>query len=450
MTGAGGATLRVAYVLGQYGERAAAETAAGEGIDLTVLEYGDLSDPNAAVAGIDLLVLEADDEGRDEAVLGDLAAGDGSLLAVRLTEADAGAPWYRTTLTSIGRELDHSEADDPARASLSWRRAEEHFYRTDLAGRFVSVNPAKAAFHDATPEAMRGQTDIDVFPLRYGLEYFFDNHLTIETGEGRERKLETVPDPAGGERVVAASKYVRTADDGTVLGIEGVSSDETARVKTRAKLRRTNANLRTFVGLVNHNLYNELQKLGGALDGPDDGSPETVERVYAGMTAKIDSLSRLLGQYAADWSDGATAYGAETEFAVGDVLAATLSAPVSAGDVRVRSERATVETIVRQLDAELVARRGPDYDLEVTVSAADPGFEIAFAGDGVGAGDGPLSLPRLDPRGHELGDESDVRRLLVRVLAEGLGWELSVSRCDDRVVWHVDPEGWLRSFEPGG
>lgn len=448
--GGGTATLDVVYLLGAYGERATVEAAAGPGIDVRFTSYDEIDGPEA-FDDVDLILFESDSQDRDQALVAGLDDADRSVLAVCLRESDDGPPWYRSTVRPLNLDVDPEPEAADEDASLSWRRAEEHFYRTDRVGRFVSVNPAKADFHDSTPEAMVGKTDIDVFPLRSGLEFFLDNLLTIRTGEGQEGKLERVPDPSGGDRIVAASKYVRTDEDGAVVGLEGVSRDETRRVKTREKLRRTNENMRTFVGLVNHNLYNELQKLGGYVDGPvrDGGQPPTatVEDVYTAMTAKVDALSWLISRYTVDWSDGTTAYGLEHEFPVGDPLRAHLSATVAADGVTVRSERATVQTMVRQLDAELVDRLGEDYHLDVAVERATDGFAIVFAEAATHAtDDGPLALPVLDRRGTEVAAESDVRRLLIRILADSLGWDVTVTTRDGDAIWHVDPDAWLAAF----
>jgi PAS domain S-box-containing protein len=101
-----------------------------------------------------------------------------------------------------------------------------HFFVKDPQGRFLTVNRAfaeKCGF--ASPDAIIGLTDLDVWPKYLGEKYRRDDAQILKTGQPAVNTLELVYNGAKSTNWYSTTKIPIRNADGTVSGIAGFTRD---------------------------------------------------------------------------------------------------------------------------------------------------------------------------------------------------------------------------------
>lgn len=112
----------------------------------------------------------------------------------------------------------------------------DNIYFMDRKGRIILINEAGATWLGFdSPDEVIGKTDLDIFTEDHGCEAYEDEQRIIKTGIpilGKEEK-ETWAD--GHETWVTTSKMPLRDDDGTIIGIFGISRDITEHKKAEIR-----------------------------------------------------------------------------------------------------------------------------------------------------------------------------------------------------------------------
>ena len=184
-----------------------------------------------------------------------LLCADGRTIPVD-TRVVAGTWDGRPALLGISRDMTevHARHDAETRRARYQQAVLDNFpflvWLKDRDGRFLAVNaPFVAAAGVATPEAIVGRTDFDVWPADLAARYRADDDAVLQSGASR-----TVEEPlarAGGRHWIETFKSPVTLN-GEVIGTVGFARDVTERVAVRENLRQSEAQLRAerdlFVG----------------------------------------------------------------------------------------------------------------------------------------------------------------------------------------------------------
>jgi len=314
----------------------------------------------------------------------------------------------------------------------------ESLYARDTEGRFLYVNPAKLAVIGKPPEEVIGRTvaDIHANPVQAAATMANDRRIR-ETG--RTEIIEEEFDAVGpGKRVFRSAKSPLRLEDGTVIGIVGVSSDITglrvlsagleARVQEEvaareaAQARAAHAErmqaLGQLAGGIAHDFNNVLQAVAGAMAligrRPEDQdgirrlirlAGEATER-GAAITRRLLAFGRR-GDLRAEAIDAAALL---TDLR--EILVHTLGAGIDVqlrfgGDVpRFVADKSQLETSLINLatNARDAMPRGGRLVLSVAAEAVrpalgracglDPGRYIRFSVEDTGSGMDAATLAR--------------------------------------------------------
>lgn len=121
-----------------------------------------------------------------------------------------------------------------------------------------------------------GETDYDIFSKEIADRFRASDHLVMETGQQQalltpsDDIYETIP---GEDRWFFVEKFLVRDDDGTILGIAGVSTDVTPIQRANENLEAANESLRKFSYIASHDLQEPLRKINtfGELLSEDHG-----------------------------------------------------------------------------------------------------------------------------------------------------------------------------------
>lgn len=132
------------------------------------------------------------------------------------------------------------------------QHADVLIFAKDLDGRFVMTNPA---FDRAIQVAGGhiGRTDHDLFGAELAEVYRSNDKLMLASGE-RQVFSEDIDHPDGTSHTYRCTRFPLVDDDGTVMGIAGVSTDITELVAARAALERS-ASTDPLTGLLNRRAW---------------------------------------------------------------------------------------------------------------------------------------------------------------------------------------------------
>jgi len=100
-------------------------------------------------------------------------------------------------------------------------------YFKDEHNKFVMVNKSKAVYSNARPDDMIGKTDFDFLPEDEARKVFEEDEDLIRTGKMIINKIEKFRGLYGSERWVSVTKIPRFDDDGSIIGMMGISRDIT-------------------------------------------------------------------------------------------------------------------------------------------------------------------------------------------------------------------------------
>lgn len=437
--------------------------------DVPIMYVG--SNPNAAVRamsnGADVF-LHADAIDHFEARLESLHKG-------------TTVPASSATGAVLGADSVESRAYDTLMESF-----EDHIYVFDRHGRFVRVNEAKAAFHDVRPADLAGKSEFEIFHPETAMELYRDNMAVIEGRDTIERKLEWVEDASGEKIHVTAIKHPITDDDGTVVGIIGISRNVSDLTKQQVLVENVREVIEHLYGIYDHNFRNRAQAqiavvshlntgfeaastgqqylddLGVLLEETtestvqtesNEGSIETepadvatcFEKVVESWqlmqsafrdaqeseTEMIDGLRQLVFDFS-ELLGVVKAGGSVRTLSVQTAASKGASCPVSGDEVTLRTDPHRLQLFFEQLC------RALDGLSEIEIREANTGFEIIV--------DQHLEVVHLTGtfRDQELSTHSKPL-LKLRLIAETLGWDIVTTHpTAEETYLLVDVTAWKR------
>jgi len=118
----------------------------------------------------------------------------------------------------------------------------------DTEGRFLEVNaPFAQACDQPDPQAIRGKTDLDIWPVDLAQAYRADDQAVLASGISKhvEERVET-----GGERRWIETYKSPVVVDGKVIGTVGYARDISDRKRTEAALEREHSLLKALVNAI--------------------------------------------------------------------------------------------------------------------------------------------------------------------------------------------------------
>jgi diguanylate cyclase (GGDEF)-like protein/PAS domain S-box-containing protein len=139
--------------------------------------------------------------------------------------------FYAFLQGSVQRELAESEE----RNRILLESLPQRIFFKDSSSAFVSVNEPFARDFSLQPEQLRGKTDWDLFPRELARKYRGDDRRVMDTGKPETLIEKNV---AGGvERTVEVVKAPVVSDEGDVIGLFGIFTDVTERLRAEQELR---------------------------------------------------------------------------------------------------------------------------------------------------------------------------------------------------------------------
>lgn len=116
----------------------------------------------------------------------------------------------------------------------------DNIYVKDSDGRFILSNRAVARFMGvATPEALLGKSDFDVYPAELAARYYADDQSVVQSGQPLINREEPALDQSTGEtRWYLTIKVPFRDRQGQVKGLVGISRNITERKRAEEALRR--------------------------------------------------------------------------------------------------------------------------------------------------------------------------------------------------------------------
>lgn len=208
-----------------------------------------------------------------------------------------------TALRAIDQELRKSaELSRTLLASLPQR-----IFFKSVDGIFLSVNEPFAADFGLRPEELIGKSDYDLFPEDLAEKYRADDRRVIES-----RRPETIVETnlvPGGWRYVEVVKTPVIQADGRPMGVLGIFTDITERVRQEEELKRTaeelarsNEELASFAYVASHDLQEPLRMVSSYTqllarryaDRLDDDAREFIRFAVDGATRMQQLINDLL------------------------------------------------------------------------------------------------------------------------------------------------------------
>jgi diguanylate cyclase (GGDEF)-like protein/PAS domain S-box-containing protein len=150
--------------------------------------------------------------------------------------------------------------------------SEDILYFKDVASRFIRNSRSHAAIYGVSdPESLHGKTDGDFSPESFARASREHELTLMRTGEHQLNRLEHMVEADGTDRWFSASKYPLRDEQGTVIGVWGISREITEMKRAQNELTRLNkeleeANARLeqlsirdeLSGLYNHRYFYEV------------------------------------------------------------------------------------------------------------------------------------------------------------------------------------------------
>jgi PAS domain S-box-containing protein len=120
----------------------------------------------------------------------------------------------------------------------------DYIFVKDTQSRFVLNNLAHARILGASqPDELVGKTDSDCFPPELAQKFLTDEQTLLTTGQPVDRE-ETVIDPATGAiQWLRTTKVILRSDEGSILGLVGISRDITELKLAEEALRKAHDDL---------------------------------------------------------------------------------------------------------------------------------------------------------------------------------------------------------------
>jgi len=127
-------------------------------------------------------------------------------------------------------------------------------YRKDSYGRFVYVNSRFCKFYGFEPGQVLGKTVREIFPIEQAERFTKDDQTVLQTGKPIEHE-EEYTGPDGKVKYLHVMKVPVLGSDGTVIGIQGISVDITARKQAEAAAAEASSLLDTLLENIPDSIY---------------------------------------------------------------------------------------------------------------------------------------------------------------------------------------------------
>ena len=105
---------------------------------------------------------------------------------------------------------------------------------TKLIYRAASQTFAQMVGFDSGSEIL-GKTDFDIFEHELAQKYVNDDNSILSGGKSSENYIEPLPDKNGKKSFSTTSKYAIRSEDGTIIGLYGISRDITAQLELESR-----------------------------------------------------------------------------------------------------------------------------------------------------------------------------------------------------------------------
>ncbi len=129
----------------------------------------------------------------------------------------------------------------------------DFIYVKDLDGRYLMVNSAGARFIGKPVEEVIGKTDLEVFPEEIARQLIEDDRRVLDDGETRTYEESGVID--GVQRWMLSAKSVYLDDDGSRIGLVGVSHDITERKRAEESVEAHREELSLILNNIEEIVY---------------------------------------------------------------------------------------------------------------------------------------------------------------------------------------------------
>jgi len=278
-----------------------------------------------------------------------------------------------------------------------------------------------------TPADIVGKTDFDLYPAGLSEGTIADDRHVVETGESVDDRIEHAYGDDLEETYVTTSKAPWRDEDGTVLGVVGVTRDITERKRYENQLEKQNKRLERFASVVSHDLRNPLEVALGRLEfAREDGDAEhfdAVERSLHRIDALIEDLLTLAreGEAVSDPGPANLAAVARAAWTVVETGEATLAVET---DATLLGDDSRLQQLLENVFRNAVTHGGSD----VTVTVGDLGERQGFyvADDGLGVPEDHRD--GVFDAGYSTDDDGTGLGLsIVRTIAEAHGWGCDVT-----------------------
>jgi len=139
-------------------------------------------------------------------------------------------------------------------------------YLKDTHGRYLLINRQYEILFNITTEEIKGKTDLDLFPKKDAIQFMNNDKKVLEGGSVLE--LEETVHHGNELHTYISVKFPIRGENGTLIGVAGISTNITERKKAEEKLKtyalelqRSNNELETFAYLTSHDLQEPLRKI---------------------------------------------------------------------------------------------------------------------------------------------------------------------------------------------
>jgi signal transduction histidine kinase len=365
------------------------------------------------------------------------------------------ADWCRVLLTRVTNAVGRHESDQRARRDRSdglaveghglldaiFERVPIHMYVKDTEGRHMKVSQA----YLRDPSDLLGRRDNEIDAIEHGELAHRDDMQIIEQGTpilNKEECIEEVnsdifsadflhelyPDAEmpgeDYESWVLTSKVPWVDDEGTVVGLVGVTQDISERKHYQKQLERQNERLDRFASIVSHDLRNPLNVATGYLElaraDCDSEHLDRVERAHERMNELIADLLRLArnGLSVDDPESVAVGDVARDAWELGDWRSAEVH--LEDGLPTVEADPGRLQELFQNLFDNAVSHAGPSTT--VRVGALDgAGFYVADDGPGIS----PDELDDVFESGYTTdSDGTGFGLAIVKTIAEAHDWSV--------------------------
>jgi PAS domain S-box-containing protein len=120
----------------------------------------------------------------------------------------------------------------------------DNVYFKDTQSRFILISKAHANMLGVeSPDEVIGKTDFEYYEASHALNAFKDEQDIITTGKALIDKTEKIEAENGSFRYASSTKVPMYDEDGTIIGLVGISRNITDRVLLDEKLMRSNESL---------------------------------------------------------------------------------------------------------------------------------------------------------------------------------------------------------------